>query len=273
MTAIWSPEADAESLRMILDYNNWVFLFDDHFDEGDLKDDFPAAQAEIAAYVAIMDGTAPRYSADATEYLLKLRYVFQTSLVKRFQEQQQHYFTGVLNQVEQQASGRALTRDVDEYIKTRRGTIGVGPTVALCEWGDGIELGSEPFEHPSLQQCLEISTDLTWLANDIVSFRKDLVLGVDHNLISLLMEQGRSMQEAVDKAGHMIEDCYRRWYLALAELPLWGEAVDHEVLRFVGACRNVALGSLHWSFRTGRYWGVEGDELRKTRIMRLPPQV
>lgn len=29
MTAIWSPEADAESLRMILDYNNWVFLFDD----------------------------------------------------------------------------------------------------------------------------------------------------------------------------------------------------------------------------------------------------
>lgn len=29
MTAIWSPEADASSLRMILDYNNWVFLFDD----------------------------------------------------------------------------------------------------------------------------------------------------------------------------------------------------------------------------------------------------
>lgn len=72
------------------------------------------------------------------------------------------------------------------------------------------------------------------------------MLGVDHNLISLLMEQGRSMQEAVDKAGRMIEDCYRRWYLALAELPLWGEVVDHEVLRFVNACRNVALGSLHW---------------------------
>lgn len=29
MVAIWSPEADAESLRMILDYNNWLFLFDD----------------------------------------------------------------------------------------------------------------------------------------------------------------------------------------------------------------------------------------------------
>lgn len=105
MTALWIPKADAESLRMILDWNHWIFLFDDRvfpswslcfshptfrihckrhadnqieFDEGDLKDDFPAAQAEIAAHVAIMNGTAPRYSADETEYLLKLRYAFQT---------------------------------------------------------------------------------------------------------------------------------------------------------------------------------------------------
>lgn len=79
-----------------------------------------------------------------------------------------------------------------------------------------------------------------------MSFRKDLVLGVDHNIISLLMEQGCGMQEAVDKAGHMIEKCYRSWYLALAELPLWGEAVDREALGFVDICRNVALGTLHW---------------------------
>lgn len=72
------------------------------------------------------------------------------------------------------------------------------------------------------------------------------MLGVDHNLILLLMEQGHSMQEAVDKMGEMIEDCFRRWYLALAELPVWGEAVDHEALRFIDVCRNMALGNLHW---------------------------
>lgn len=29
MAAIWTPNADAESLRMILDWNHWIFLLDD----------------------------------------------------------------------------------------------------------------------------------------------------------------------------------------------------------------------------------------------------
>ena len=85
------------------------------------------------------------------------------ALVQRFQEQHQHYFNGLLSQVEQQAHGRALTRSIDEYINMRRATVGVRPAIALSEWGEGVELGSEPFEHPSLQQCMTIATDLVWL--------------------------------------------------------------------------------------------------------------
>lgn len=44
----------------------------------------------------------------------------------------------------------------------------------------------------------------------------------------------------------MIQDCYKRWYHALANMPVFGEEVDREVLRFVDGCRNVALGNLHW---------------------------
>ncbi|KAI3393167.1 hypothetical protein diail_4655 [Diaporthe ilicicola] len=273
MTAIWSPTSNAEALRTILDWNHWIFFYDDLYDEGCFKDDFPAAKAEVEANIAIMNQTAPRYSPNETEYHLKLRYAFQScSLVQRFQKQHQSYFNGILNQVEQQSSGRSLTRDIDEYVAMRRGTIGADPTIALLEYGEGIELPAEPFEHPSFREFMVVGTDLTWLANDIMSFRKDLELGVDHNLISLLMEQGRTMQEAVDRIGEMINDCYRRWYKALLELPIFGEEVDREALRFMDACRNVALGSLHWSFQTGRYWGDEGDVLRKTRIMHLPPQ-
>lgn len=71
-------------------------------------------------------------------------------------------------------------------------------------------------------------------------------MGVDHNLITLLMEQGRSIQESVDKIGAMIDNCYKRWYTALAELPSYGEEIDREVLAFVDACRYCALGNLHW---------------------------
>lgn len=83
--------------------------------------------------------------------------------------------------------------------------------------------------------------------NDVLSYRKDLELGVDHNLISLLVERDNlSIQQAVDKIGEMINECYRRWYLALAELPSYGEKVDREVMRFVEVCRAVAQGNLYW---------------------------
>lgn len=46
--------------------------------------------------------------------------------------------------------------------------------------------------------------------------------------------------------GEMTRQCYRSWYLALAELPYWDEETDRAALRFVEACRNVSLGNLYW---------------------------
>lgn len=50
----------------------------------------------------------------------------------------------------------------------------------------------------------------------------------------------------MDKIEDMLDDCYRRWYRALAEMPIWGEDVDREVLKYVDGCRNIALGNLYW---------------------------
>ena len=60
------------------------------------------------------------------------------------------------------------------------------------------------------------------------------------------MEGGNSEQQAVDKISSMIDECYKRWYSALANMPVMGLEVDREVLKFVEACRNVALGNLYW---------------------------
>ena len=60
------------------------------------------------------------------------------------------------------------------------------------------------------------------------------------------MEQGDSEQGAVDRIGCMMDECYRRWYEALANMPVMGLETDREVLKFVEACRNVALGNLYW---------------------------
>jgi hypothetical protein len=73
-------------------------------------------------------------------------------------------------------------------------------------------------------------------------------MGVDFNIINVLQRTGGglSVQEALDKIDVMLNNCYRRWYRALADMPIWGEETDRQVLRYVDICRDVALGCLHW---------------------------
>lgn len=67
-----------------------------------------------------------------------------------------------------------------------------------------------------------------------------------NNIIFVFKEQGLSDQEAVDQVGEMLQDCYRRWYDALRDVPYWGRDIDKAVIAFVNGCRNIALGNLHW---------------------------
>ncbi|KGO75960.1 Terpenoid synthase [Penicillium italicum] len=221
LASIWAPTCDQEALRMMIDWNHWVFLFDDQFDEGHLSQDPEAAQEEINRTLEIMEDTQPPVRRDDNP----IRFVFQTTWDRLKQ---------------------ALGRDVQEYMDMRRGTIGAYPAIALTEYAIGINLPPEIMSNSSLEEFMCISADLVLLVNDILSYKKDLVLGVDHNLIFLLRAQGLSMQEAVDEIGEMLNNCYRRWYSALQKMDIWGEHIDKQLLAFIDACRNVALGNLHW---------------------------
>ncbi|KAK1712991.1 Presilphiperfolan-8-beta-ol synthase [Colletotrichum acutatum] len=272
MNAMWVPYADEEAYRTMIDWNNWVFAFDDQFDEGHLKDDPIKAVEELHATFAVLeDSQAPVQHHDNP-----IRYVFQSvwdrfkKLQERYKASIKYYFSGLLSQVEVQTSKSAMALTVEEYMGFRRGTIGCQPSYVLVEFCHGINVPSKVIDHESLQKCRRISADLVILVNDILSYRKDLEQGVQHNLIALLKSQGHSTQEAIDEIGDMIDECYRDWYLALSKMPICGEKVDQEVIRYLDGCRDVALGNLHWSYESGRYLGDEGALVRQTRVLRLP---
>lgn len=106
--------------------------------------------------------------------------------------------------------------------------------------------------------------------NDIVSYKKDVKSGIEHNFVTVLKKNGFTTQQAMDRAGELQDECYRRWYLALASMPIWGESIDREVLRYIEACHSFPLGDLLWSFQTGRYLGAtEGYKLHETRVLDL----
>lgn len=84
--------------------------------------------------------------------------------------------------------------------------------------------------------------------NDLCSYRKDLIQGEESNIIFILKDQGMTDQQAVDQIGEMLYNCYKRWHVAILDLPFWGEGIDRDVIKFVNGCRNIALGNLHWRY-------------------------
>lgn len=153
---------------------NQVFLFDDQFDEGHLKEDPAAAADEVAQTIAIMEQDlqhpAPRYTPETNP----IRYVFQTcwerltavssaEMQQRWIDQHKRYFAQLLVQVEQQVRGENFVRDVNDYMDLRRGTIGAYPAINLSEYAMAIDVPQYVYDHPSLQECMTVSGDLVIL--------------------------------------------------------------------------------------------------------------
>ncbi|KAJ8119947.1 hypothetical protein ONZ43_g3216 [Nemania bipapillata] len=146
----------------------------------------------------------------------------------------------------------------------------VDPKKHPLRWAHGIKLTQDICDHPSIVICERAAADLTWLVNDVLSYKKDLAFGVEHNIICLLMRQGCSEQDAMDRTGEIMEQCQKDWDNALANLPSWGEETDKEVQRYLGACRDVARANLWWSFKSGRYLNAEeAVRARKDKILTL----
>lgn len=46
--------------------------------------------------------------------------------------------------------------------------------------------------------------------------------------------------------GENLNDLYRKWYSALANIPICGEQVDSQLQKYIEGCRLVLLGNLNW---------------------------
>ena len=75
-------------------------------------------------------------------------------------------------------------------------------------------------------------------------------MNVTHNIVHHFRQQdGISQQAAYDRVGSLLQDRYRKWYLAHSEVPLcWGEKVDTDVQLYLKGCLDVALANLNWRY-------------------------
>ncbi|KAK8077969.1 hypothetical protein PG996_004139 [Apiospora saccharicola] len=272
-----------------------IWIANEEFDEGHLKDDVFQAANNIIQTLSVLDDNYPIISRDTDP----MSHAFQVSwhsfkkrasprLQHRYKqsfEDMKHYMLGVLGQVHARQFDVAEL-SIPDYLDFR--TIGVMPCTALVEYALGIDLPDYVINHQSLTDCREVAIDLVLLYvqqsphglreltdfardNDILSYKKDMKQGEELSVIGVLQAQGWSLQSALDEAGRMLDACYQRWSSAVAALPSWGSVLDRQVLEYLDGLRNIALGSLLWSFRTGRYFDEEeGRRLRETRVLDVP---
>ncbi|KXJ88154.1 isoprenoid synthase domain-containing protein [Microdochium bolleyi] len=280
MSAICAPRANLEVLKLMNDWNGWVFAFDDPFDEGAYTHDPIKAAEEVIHTLAVLDDLHPPVDADENPVRHALQSCWQRfsklappQLRYRWKKQLTTYAIGVLQQVRVQ--GKADRRDgskpptVEEYMDYRAGCVGAYPCLGLMELAEGIDLPHKVVDHPALSGIARVTVDLVTLQNDICSFKKDVDTGETANIIFLLKDQGLTTQEATDRVGQMLTDCYRRWYSHLVALPYWDDSIDRQVLKYIEGCRNLALGNLTWSLYTPRYMGDQGQRVRDTRMIKL----
>lgn len=92
-------------------------------------------------------------------------------------------------------------------------------------------------------------------------------------MICVVMQQHQlDLQAAVDFVGEMCKQSIERFSTVRLHIPSWGTEIDRQVDLYVDGLADWIVGSLHWSFETERYFGKNGRQVKKTRIVELLPK-
>ncbi|TXC04918.1 hypothetical protein FocTR4_00000058 [Fusarium oxysporum f. sp. cubense] len=230
--SIAAPDAPFDKLKTMCDWGNWVFPFDDMFDEGSLKSDPKRSQVVIDSLMADM---------------LEKTYTRTKSAVV-------------------QAHDDIFRRVSQEMLDTRRLSSGVTPLYHLIEYAHDIKLPDEVFENPIIQRLELLGADFVLLSNDILSYRKEENDDCPFSMVAACRMTGQSPQEAFDTVGNLLEERYQYWQKAIEQLPSWGPEIDANVARYIQGIQNVVQANITW-----RYEIAAESETRSNAHMRQLP--
>ena len=69
---------------------------------------------------------------------------------------------------------------------------------------------------------------------------------VSENIIALIRGRGKTAQEAFDEVGVLLQQRYRDFYLAQADLPHVNQEIDIDIQKYVEGVRNIMKANLNW---------------------------
>ncbi|KAL9487903.1 hypothetical protein ACSS6W_000180 [Trichoderma asperelloides] len=244
--AIAAPFAPRSRFRTLCDWGNWVFPYDDMFDNGCLRDKPEESQRVMESLMMPMMGKSS-YSdmADRLRIVQAHDKVAPTGVRKRFALAMQGYCQGALIQIDNHFASK--TPSLEEIVLIRRKSAGCKPLYHLVEYAHDLRVPDEVFDNPVIQELECLGMDMVAISNDILSYRKEQAEGVPHNMVTVCCASGMSLQKAFNTVGKLLEQRYQRWDKAEASLPSWGKEADLQVRKYIEGIKCVVKANLNWS--------------------------
>jgi hypothetical protein len=79
-----------------------------------------------------------------------------------------------------------------------------------------------------------------------------------------------TLQQAIDYVGALCCRSIDRFLENKALVPKWGsEKLDGDVRNYIKGLEDWIVGSLHFNFLTDRYFGKDGNIVKKTRVVQI----
>ncbi|KAI9654409.1 MAG: hypothetical protein M1831_005375 [Alyxoria varia] len=276
--AITAPYASPEELRTMCDWGNWVFPYDDQFDNGILKNDRAQARATMQQLLEPMVdpswnektyNSSNALVAMHTDVWARIRKRSSKGACRRFVEAMTDYCKGTLDQVDNVVLG--VVPDANSFLATRRKSAGVTPLFALVEYAYALDIPDHIMNHEAIHTIQRLGAEFVLLQNDMLSYHKEQREGVSHNLVALYRSAGFSAEASFKILDKLLHERYHEWYATLAQMPSWGGNIDFQVQRYIQGVQNVVLANLNWSFRSSRYFGANKDIVRTTGFIDVLP--
>ncbi|KAH0581064.1 hypothetical protein J132_02944 [Termitomyces sp. J132] len=266
------PKSSLEHLRICMDYVMISFILEQLTDQ-------PATTAEAHKWVDVYK-QAFKQTLRATEEPALIIKEFVDRLLYAVKDPhfvQNNIF--LADSMLKEAADRATHAELDleAYMRTRRGTIGmiqvfyIGRLICISDLSPEVQM------HPDIIKLDGLSRDLVLLGNDLYSYKREyLECGAYHNYITIALRVPIAGLHTNDRQGAIDYTC-QKFCETLADfehtkkaLSSFGENEDAKVAKYVAVLMDIIIGNIQWSILCGRYghtgnsktieaqnWGVE----------------
>ncbi|ESS73140.1 germacrene A synthase [Methyloglobulus morosus KoM1] len=256
------PNAPLEELKIVSDWNTWLFVFDDHCDESGLGRN-PTLLSDIHAdLLDILKGRAPEQNDSALAHALhdiRLRLLHKASpaWMCRFVYSVIEYFESSVWEAHNRADG--VIPDAATYILMRPYTGGLYTDIELIDITEDIYMPLHVRKNDVVQRLALMTNNVVCWSNDIISYAKESRCNDVHNLVAILRPTQPSLQKTVDLVAELTNTEINAFIELQLQLPSYTPQIDADLQRFVAVLHSWMRGNLDWAYDSGRYAAGAAD--------------